>query len=298
MEEFKVNKLATNHIEITLDLFQEGMDAISNKRYKALLKKIVIAAAVIFALVGLYTYYKGASLFYLICEFVIIALLCVYILVFMPRSARKKNYRGMVQRANGDTPRRTIDFFNDHLVIYAEAGRNTNVGYDEIAEIAETKELWILNCKDNTGVLVSKDGFSMGDFDTVRPVIEKVIEETPKTEKPAPTLQLNAKPSTSGNGGNGSHGSSKPLSLSDIANRSYIHEDEMDDEDEDDASEISDDADIEDADSTENAGDSAAENENMADDSEAVDTENSDDCAISDSENSSDETIDSNHINN
>ncbi len=112
-----MNKLATNHIEITLDLFQEGMDAISNKRYKALLKKIVIVAAAIFALVGLYTYFKGASLFYLICEFVIIVLLCVYILVFMPRSARKKNYRGMVQRANGDTPRRTLDFFNDHLVI-------------------------------------------------------------------------------------------------------------------------------------------------------------------------------------
>ena len=230
-----MNKLATNHIEITLDLFQEGMDAISNKRYKALLKKIVIVAATIFALVGLYTYYKGASLFYLICEFVIIVLLCVYILVFMPRSARKKNYRGMVQRANGDTPRRTLDFFNDHLIIYAEAGRNTNVGYDEIAEIVETKELWVLNCKDNTGVLVSKDGFSMGDFETVRPFIEKVIEETPKTEKAAPTLQLNAKSTNSGNGSNGSNGgTSKHLSLADIANRSYIHEDEMDDEDEDD----------------------------------------------------------------
>ena len=230
-----MNKLATNHIEITLDLFQEGMDAISNKRYKALLKKIVIVAAAIFALVGLYTYYKGASLFYLICEFVIIVLLCVYILVFMPRSASKKNYRGMVQRANGVTPRRTLDFFNDHLVIYAEAGRNTNVGYDEIAEIVETKELWVLNCKDNTGVLVSKDGFSMGDFETVRPFIEKVIEETTKTEKAAPTLQLNAKSTNSGNSGNSNNGgTSKHLSLADIANRSYIHEDEMDDEDEDD----------------------------------------------------------------
>ena len=262
-----MNKLATNHIEITLDLFQEGMDAISNKRYKALLRKIVIAAAAIFALVGLYTYYKGASLFYLICEFVIIVLLCVYILVFMPRSARKKNYRGMVQRANGDTPRRTLDFFNDHLVIYAEAGRNTNVGYDEIAEIVETKELWVLNCKDNTGVLVSKDGFSMGDFETVRPFIEKVIEETPKTEKTAPTLQLNAKSTNSDNGGNSSNGgTSKHLSLADIANRSYIHEDEMDDEDED--------------------------NEENADD------ENSDNHEISNDENLSAETTDNDDTNN
>ena len=262
-----MNKLATNHIEITLDLFQEGMDAISNKRYKALLRKIVIAAAAIFALVGLYTYYKGASLFYLICEFVIIVLLCVYILVFMPRSARKKNYRGMVQRANGDTPRRNLDFFNDHLVIYAEAGRNTNVGYDEIAEIVETKELWVLNCKDNTGVLVSKDGFSMGDFETVRPFIEKVIEETPKTEKTAPTLQLNAKSTNSDNGGNSSNGgTSKHLSLADIANRSYIHEDEMDDADED--------------------------NEENADD------ENSDNHEISNDENLSAETTDNDDTNN
>lgn len=295
-----MNKLATNHIEITLDLFQEGMDAISNKRYNALLKKIVIAAAVIFALVGLYTYYKGASLFYLICEFVIIVLLCVYILVFMPRSARKKNYRGMVHRANGDTPRRTIDFFNDHLVIYAEAGRNTNVGYDEIAEIVETKELWVLNCKDNTGVLVSKDGFSMGDFETVRPVIEKVIEETPKTEKAAPTLQLNAKSTNSGNGGNSSNGgTSKHLSLADIANRSYIHEDEMDDEDEDEDNEgNADDTDIEDVSINENTSEAATENENMTEASEVADDENSANHEISNGENSSEETTDNDDTNN
>lgn len=267
-----MNKLATNHIEITLNLFQEGMDAISNKRYKALLKKIVIFAAVIFALVGLYTYYKGASLFYLICEFAIIVLLCIYVLVFMPRSARKKNYRSMVQRAGGDTPRRTIDFFSDHLIIYAEAGRNTNVGYNEIAEIVETKELWVLNCKDNTGVLVSKDGFSMGDFDTVRPVIQKVIDETPKTEKPKSTLQLNAKSSNTDNNATSNTASSKPskpMSLADIANRSYLHDDEIED---DDSTEDSEDTeDTESNESTENSSENAensSNNENIDDNEE------------------------------
>lgn len=290
-----MNKLASNHIEITLELFQEGMDAISNKRYKALLKKIVAVAAVIFALIGIYTYYKGASLFYLVCEFIIIALVCVYILVFMPRSARKKNYKSMCQRAGGDTPRRTIDFFSDHLVIYAEAGRNTNVGYDEIAEIAETKNLWVLNCKDQTGVLVDKEGFSLGTFDTVRPVIEKVIAETPKEEKKTTKdIQLNAKSDSttsdssdsadaSSSAGSEKSGksaasedsessaapakpakpkklvnSSKPMSLSQIANLSLIADDEADEEE-------TDTEDTADADADDDIADNAVHSDNAED---------------------------------
>lgn len=227
-----MRKLAESHIEITLPVYREGMNAINGKRFKSLIKKLLIFMIIIFAALTAYNLKKSFNPFVILIEAAIIVLLCVYMIVIMPRSARKKSYRAMCKRSETDVPRRTMEFFEDHLIIYAEAGRKTDVSYEEISEISETPDLWVLICKDRSGVLISKEGFSLGNFETVREAIEKIMAETP--DEPAaerPTLKQALKNSAQA-AQEQAQQQSKPASIASIANRSYIKEEERDEDDE------------------------------------------------------------------
>ena len=47
-------------------------------------------------------------------------------------------------------------------------GNETTIPYSDLIGYQETKNLHILNCKNNIHVLLNKYGFSIGDFDTTK----------------------------------------------------------------------------------------------------------------------------------
>ena len=42
------------------------------------------------------------------------------------------------------------------------------VYYKDILGIFESRNLWVINCQDKVSVLLKKDGFSMGDMNTIK----------------------------------------------------------------------------------------------------------------------------------
>ena len=69
---------------------------------------------------------------------------------------------------SGRNPERDTVFYKDHFVVTAETGKTMTVYYKDILGIFESRNLWVINCQDKVSVLLKKDGFSMGDMNTIK----------------------------------------------------------------------------------------------------------------------------------
>jgi len=67
--------------------------------------------------------------------------------------------------------KRITKFYDDHLEITGDCPEKT-VRYDDIKEIKLTGNLMMLVCYDKMGIMLSRAGFTSGDEDTVRSLIE------------------------------------------------------------------------------------------------------------------------------
>lgn len=170
--------IAENHTSVTKKLFHEGMDAVTNPKYKLILRITAAVVVILFAAFGIYNVIRGGSPLMLAGELLFIVVLCAWILYFMPRSNRNTKYKLMSQQAGGE-PQRSITFFEDHFVVYAEGGKSITVPYSGITEIRETPHLYIVMRNSGPSVMISKEGFTTGDMNTVKSAVEK----TPKAKK-------------------------------------------------------------------------------------------------------------------
>ncbi len=170
--------IAENHITITKKLYHEGMAAVANPKTKRTLRIAAVIIVVLFAAFGIYSAVRGGSPFMLIVEAVLIIAMAAWVLYFLPRSNINSKYKVMTRNAGGE-PQRNTTFYDDNLTVFAESGKTINVPYQKIKEIKETEHLYIILCKDQPGVMISKDGFTKGSMDDVKAVIERI----PKPKK-------------------------------------------------------------------------------------------------------------------
>lgn len=159
--------LAENHITISRALFDEGMCAVENKDYEKSVKKVAVGLAVIFAAAAAWLLYSGGSLLFLLGEGIFMGALLFWLTIMLPNSRRKGKYKAMMQGCN-EAPKRTTIFYQEYLTVMANNGNETTIPYSDIIGYQETKNLHILNCENNIHVLLNKNGFSIGDFDTVK----------------------------------------------------------------------------------------------------------------------------------
>ena len=159
--------IAENRIEITRQLFDEGMRAVENKEYKKLALKVALAVLLITAAAAAYLLHTGGSLILLAGEGIFFAAMLVWVAFVLPKNKRKSSYQAMCRKSNG-TLSRTIRFYSDHMSILSGEEMMITIPYQDVLEWRETKHLWVLTCREKTGVLIKKDGFVTGNADMVK----------------------------------------------------------------------------------------------------------------------------------
>lgn len=159
--------IAENRIRISRALFNEGMRAVEDGHYKQSIKKIIFVLAVLYLLVAAWLLHTGGSLFYLLVESVFLGAMFFWATVVLPGSRRRRKYKAMTSDTN-NAPERTIKFYQNHLSVTADSGKVTVITYDTVTGWKESKNLYILNCSNNTGVLISKTRFLSGNFDIIK----------------------------------------------------------------------------------------------------------------------------------
>lgn len=159
--------IAENHISISRKLFDEGMRAVENKSYKTEIRKLILVLTVLYLIVAAWLIRTGSTLVFLLGETVFLGAMLFWLIFMLPNTKRRNKYQAMSQGASS-IPERTIKFYQDHLSVTANSGKVTVISYDEIREWKETKNLYILNCNNNTHLLVSRNGFTFGNFDIVK----------------------------------------------------------------------------------------------------------------------------------
>lgn len=159
--------LAENHITISRALFDEGMRAVESKEYKKSVKKVAVSLIIIFVIAATWLLYTGGTLLFLLGEGIFLGALLFWLMIMLPDSRRKGKYKAMMQGCD-NAPTRTTVFYQDYLTVIANNGNETTIPYNDIIGYQETRNLYILNCKNTVNVLLDKTEFSTGNFDAVK----------------------------------------------------------------------------------------------------------------------------------
>lgn len=159
--------IAENHTMISRTLFNEGMRAVENKRYKNEVKKLILILVILYLLVAAWLVYTGGSPVFLLGESIFLGAILCWLMFMLPNARRRDKYKAMSQGSD-KVPERTIRFYQDHLSVTANSGKVTDIPYHKITGWQETRNLYILNCTEKNSILVSKNGFILGNFDIVK----------------------------------------------------------------------------------------------------------------------------------
>ncbi len=159
-------KIAENHIRISRALFNEGIRAAESSTYK----KAIFLMSALYLIATVCLWHAGAPLFFLLGELLFLGMLLFWLLMILPGKRRRSKYKAMVQDTVG-IPERTIIFYQTNLSVKTNTGKETIVPYDEIQNWQETRNLYILICKNNIRILLDKKGFTAGDFQIIKSVL-------------------------------------------------------------------------------------------------------------------------------
>ena len=165
-----MNLHAENRFSITKELFFEGMLRVSRNSYG----KYSLKAAGLFFCIWLVllavTLLTGGSMGTVIFSLGVVLLVSFWICIWTPRSHARKAWKAQ-QSKYGDSMKRITRFYEDHLEISGDCPEKT-VAYDDIKVILQSNNLMMLICYDKLGIMISRNGFTTGDEDTVRALIE------------------------------------------------------------------------------------------------------------------------------
>jgi len=165
-----VNIIAENHICITEALYREASDAINNKKYRKSVLRIILILAVLMLAAAVYIIASGGRLILLLGELLFLGALCVWMLVILPRTHRRSAYKAMCRKTGGSL-NRTVRFFENDFSVIPESGSARTFRYKDILCWTETKHLWIIQCRDKSGIILKKDGFVTGNIEAVRSLL-------------------------------------------------------------------------------------------------------------------------------
>lgn len=163
--------LAENYVKITKQAFYEGMRRLQRESYGPFAVKVSAGLAALWILLLLVTVCTQGSLAYAMGELAVLALVCLWLWVFLPRSKIRQAYRRMEAKHGGQMERNTR-FYADRVEILA-GDIVTSIPYEDIASVAETKHLLLLSMAGGAAVMLDKAGFRIGDG----ALVEQLIQE-------------------------------------------------------------------------------------------------------------------------
>lgn len=162
--------LAENRFHLTKSLFFEGMARISKDTYGPWAKKFTLVLLLVWAAAAALLLCVGGSLVQGLIYLVPVSAICLWMNLLAPGRRAKKAWAALVNRG-GENPERITRFYEDHLIIEA-SGAEKEFAYSDISEIKESKHLLVLMHGEKQGILLEKDGFSLGDCEKVLALIQ------------------------------------------------------------------------------------------------------------------------------
>lgn len=164
--------IAENKTTVTKSLFFEAMAAADNFRASALrgLGVLLLAWG---ALLGV-TVFAGMNMRITMMELAMIGAAGIWLVVILPISQYTRAYNAMEKKCGGKLEH-TIFFFEAHCEVHSAAGM-TAIGYDEIEQVTQSKHALVLTAEDKPNVMAALDGFTFGDAQTVKEMIQLVQE--------------------------------------------------------------------------------------------------------------------------
>lgn len=168
--------IAENHIEISEDLFWEGMGVVTGARKDKSGRNWAYVLAGILVIVVAVTLYLGGNFFNVIGEVVVFGALGFWLCFYMPRKRRNQAYSAM-ERKDGGFISRTIRLYEDYLEIIPDYAERKIIEYDTVLRTARSEHLLVLICENNGGVLLALDGFTKGSPEAVEQAIADFREE-------------------------------------------------------------------------------------------------------------------------
>ena len=173
--------IAVNHITVTRDLFAESHNAtFSQRRQKMLLYCGFVFLA--FGLVFLAIQVRFPMLSSLCVPALLTGALVILWAVTLQRSEQRRKYKAF-QRVNGEISERTVTCWCTSLSVDTGKGEPTQIDYTDIREHKETEHLLLLICNDHRGIMLSKDGFDTGSWETLLSAIEKARMEAAEASR-------------------------------------------------------------------------------------------------------------------
>lgn len=164
--------VAENTTVVSKKLYYEASAAVDKSRGYAWKGVGILGLGwVVFALVTLLL--KGSPAMAL-GELLVLAAVGVWLLWVFPRRKYSRGFKAMCDRNGGNMERRIL-FYEDCCVVEMWDSTVT-IDYSQIEKTTRTKNALVITCFDKTGTMVSLDGFSKGDAQTVIHYINKEAE--------------------------------------------------------------------------------------------------------------------------
>jgi hypothetical protein len=164
-----VEIFAENQFSLTEKLFLEGMGCLSRNSYGKTAGKYTGILLLIWAGISGLLLFLGGSFGQTLVYLAAILFLCYWLNVAAPRKHAKKAWNALLSRS-GEDPQRITRFYRDHLEVDA-GGTVKAISYGDILQILETKNLIMLICADKMGVMVAKNGFTIGNYEEITALI-------------------------------------------------------------------------------------------------------------------------------
>lgn len=165
-----MERLAENQFTITKGLFMEGMLRISRDSYGKAAAKAMLLVLGLWGAFFLYTLAAGGDVAHALLFLVIIGMAGLWLCEGIPRSNANRAWK-VLEGKYGSNLHRTTSFYPDHLEIQGE-GLEKHISYDQITRILRSRRLLILVCQDKVGILLALDGFTDGNAQQVKALIE------------------------------------------------------------------------------------------------------------------------------
>ena len=165
-----MERQAENQFTITKSLFMEGMLRISRDSYGKAAAKAMLLVLGLWGAFFLYTLAVAGDAAHALLFLVIIGMAGLWLCVGIPRSNANRAWKAL-EGKYGSNLHRTTSFYPDHLEIQGE-GLEKHISYDQIVQILLSRRLLILVCQDKVGILLALDGFTDGNAQQVKALIE------------------------------------------------------------------------------------------------------------------------------
>lgn len=159
-----MERLAENQFILHKKLFIEGMLRISKNSYGRFARRSMAILLGLWCVLLLFAILFHGDLTHCLLLLVFLALIGWWLCRYMPRHNARRAYRILVNK-HGTDPRRITRFYEDHLEVGEDAP--TTIPYENVLALYRCRHLLILLCENNQGVLLSRDGFTLGNEEII-----------------------------------------------------------------------------------------------------------------------------------